>query len=175
MKFNKKVITFIAICIISLSGTSIYASGVFDNLFPDIEPQYQEEVQEVQNKLENSWITGKEKILTELKPVLRVAEGSSSNDWRLIDVVRLEENLLNSFSEAEKSSFMDAFYSEERKRNLEVGDLMPALLISPDQTEAKQFWEKHNGSYIVIDLKSKEVESSNREWFVDGSALRLQR
>ncbi|MFC7680741.1 hypothetical protein [Paenibacillus sp. GCM10028914] len=166
MKNNKKSMIFAVLCLISISGTSIYAGGAHDYLFPEIEPQYQEQAQEVQNKLENSWDRGKEIILAKL----RVSEGQIANDWRLVDVVRLNENLLNSFRDAEKSSFIDAFFSEERKKNLEVGDLMPALLINPDQTEAKQFWEKHDGSYIVINLKSKK-KNGLREWLVDGYYL----
>ncbi|MGM1050586.1 MAG: hypothetical protein ACQEXX_31355 [Bacillota bacterium] len=51
MKFNKKSITVIAVCLIALSGTSIYASDSFKNLFPEIKPEYQEQAQQVQNKL----------------------------------------------------------------------------------------------------------------------------
>ncbi|HEY2491983.1 MAG TPA: hypothetical protein VGI33_03520 [Paenibacillus sp.] len=67
---------------------------------------------------------------------------------------------------------MDAFYSDERKKNLEAGDLMPALLISPDQSEAKQFWQKKDGSYIVIDLKTK-LDNGHNEWYVDGSTTKI--
>lgn len=176
MKFNKKSIIAIAIGLIALSGTSVYASGAFDNLFPEIEPQYQEQAQIVQNKLENSWETGSEKVIAQSlksKSFTLSKNEESIKDWILVDVIRLDEKLLSSFSEDEKSSFMDAFYSEERKKNLQVGDIMPALLISPDHSEAKQFWQKSDGSYIVINLKTKELSSGHNEWYVDGNAIKI--
>ncbi|MDT0126312.1 hypothetical protein Q9R46_26950 [Paenibacillus sp. RRE4] len=68
---------------------------------------------------------------------------------------------------------MDAFYSDERKKNLEVGDLMSVLLINPENTEAKQLWEKKDGSYIVINLKTRHHENGYNEWYVDGKAVKI--
>ncbi|MGM1050587.1 MAG: hypothetical protein ACQEXX_31360 [Bacillota bacterium] len=68
---------------------------------------------------------------------------------------------------------MEAFYSEERKRNLEVGDIMPALMISPDHSEAKQFWQKNDGSYIIINLKTQKLDNGHNEWYVDGNAIKI--
>ncbi|MEI0736295.1 hypothetical protein VQ056_05870 [Paenibacillus sp. JTLBN-2024] len=69
------------------------------------------------------------------------------------------------FSAQERSSFLDAFYSEERKNNLDVGDYMPALLINPDKSHALVYWEKANGSYVVMDLKTKSNDSNS--WYVN--------
>ncbi|HEY2491984.1 MAG TPA: hypothetical protein VGI33_03525 [Paenibacillus sp.] len=101
MKFSKGSIAVIAGCLIALSGTSVYASGAFDNLFPEIEPQYQAEVKVVQDKIEKSWGTGSEKIIGQSlrsKPSTLNTNEESLKSWILVDVIRLNEKLLSSFS-----------------------------------------------------------------------------
>ncbi|MDK8179605.1 hypothetical protein [Paenibacillus sp. UMB4589-SE434] len=88
---------------------------------------------------------------------------------RFLNLLNFEEELLSSFSKEEQSSFLEAFYSEERRENLDMGDKMSALLISPDKSQALIYWEKANGSYVVIKMKTKIT--SSHTWYVDGVSI----
>lgn len=87
------------------------------------------------------------------------------SNWTFVDFNQLDDKVA-SFSRDEGSSFLDAFYSKERRENLDVGDYMPALLLNPDETEGLVYWEKADGSYVVIDLKTKSDDSDS--WYVNG-------
>ena len=73
--------------------------------------------------------------------------------------------MISTFSMQKRSSFLEAYYSEERRANLDVGDYMSALLINPEKSHALVYCEKANGSYVVMDLKSKR---NSKSWYVDG-------
>ncbi len=46
---------------------------------------------------------------------------------------------------------------------------MSSLLISPDKSQALVYWEKANGSYVVIGMKTKITSSDT--WYVDGVSI----
>ncbi|MCE5173391.1 hypothetical protein LQV63_29550 [Paenibacillus profundus] len=71
-------------------------------------------------------------------------------------------HLSRNISSIDSNFYVCAFYSEERRRNLEVGDKMSALLISKDGMEAKQYWEIRNGSFVVIDLETKKSKDGKK-------------
>ncbi|GIO66614.1 hypothetical protein NYE48_02195 [Paenibacillus sp. FSL M7-1455] len=172
IKLNRKVILLTFVIFILITGTSVYASGVLSSLFPTIGSEHQDIAKSVQDRLTQSWNKGREIILETQRSEEGKASATSSeiskdldlSNWTFIDVTQLQDEL-SSFSAQERSSFLDAFYSEERKNNLDVGDYMPALLINPDKSHALVYWEKANGSYVVMDLKTKSNDSNS--WYVN--------
>ncbi|MNJ61485.1 hypothetical protein D3C77_572760 [compost metagenome] len=42
---------------------------------------------------------------------------------------------------------------------------MPALLMNPYKSHALVYWEKANGSYVIMELKTKNNDSTS--WYVD--------
>ncbi|MGZ7445048.1 hypothetical protein [Paenibacillus sp. TH7-28] len=124
----------------------------------------------VQDRLTQSWTKGREIILGREADKAFATSSDISKDedlsnWTFFNVTQLHDEL-SSFSKQGRSSFLEAFYSEERKNNLDVGDYMPALLINPDKSQALVYWEKANGSYVVMDLKT--ISDDSNSWYVDG-------
>ncbi|AZS16809.1 hypothetical protein [Paenibacillus lutimineralis] len=109
-----------------------------------------------ENKLVQSWEKGREIISL---------NNESFSEWTLMNTAQLHEKLSN-LSRQERSSFLNAFYSEERTSNLDVGDYMSAILISPNNSEALVYWEKSDSRYVVIHLLN---DDSN--WYVDSTDI----
>jgi len=168
-KMNKKFIVLTLATFIMITGTSVYASGTISSLFTDISfSEHQEEAKKVEDLLNQSWSKGRE-LLTNNEGTTAFANIGGDQDltkWTFIDITKLQEELLSSFSQEEQSSFLDAFYSKERIANLDVGDYMSALLVSPNKSEALAYWEKSNGSYVVLEMKTKNNDSTS--WYVNG-------
>lgn len=165
-KINKKFIILTLATFIMITGTSVYASGTISSLFPDVSSEHQEEAKKVEDLLNQSWSKGRE-LLTNNEGTTAFANIGGDQDltkWTFIDITKLEEELLSSFSQEEQSSFLEAFYGEERIANLDVGDYMSALLVSPNKSEVLVYWEKANGSFVVMEMKTKNDGS----WFVNG-------
>ncbi|MGG3284448.1 hypothetical protein [Paenibacillus solani] len=174
MKMNKKT-TIIALgAALAVSGTSVYASDSFTNIFSYKTDNLKEQqhIKNVENKLVSSWNLGRETILNQSITSGTFTTQQNLREWKMVNSVEFEDKLFSKFKSKEKSSFMDAFYGEERKSNLEVGDYMPAILINPELTEAKQFWQKHDGSYIVINMKTTK-SNGTKQWYVEGEAERI--
>ncbi|OPA73756.1 hypothetical protein BVG16_27100 [Paenibacillus selenitireducens] len=169
-KMNKKFIIFGLVAFILIIGTNAYTSGTKSSLLPNVSPEDQAMVKKVEDRLNQSWTKGREVILKseEAKAFANSSDISGYHEltkWTIINDLNNDE-LLSSFSRKERSSFIDAFYSEERAKNLDVGDYMSALLINPDKSQALVYWEKANGSYVVMDLKTKSDDSNS--WYVNG-------
>ncbi|MFD0618255.1 hypothetical protein ACFQZR_12345, partial [Paenibacillus sp. GCM10027629] len=148
------------------------ALQTYSSLFPDVSSEHQDSVKKVEDRLNQSWTKGKEVILKseEAKSFANSTDISEDQDltkWKFVNLLNLEEELLPSFSRQEQSSFLDVFYnSEEKRENLDVGDYMSALLISPDKSHALVYWEKANGSYVVLEMKTRSDDSNS--WYVNG-------
>lgn len=163
-RVNKNFIILLISTFALIAGTSVYASGTVSSLFPTISSEHQD-AKKVQDLLTQSWAKGKE-ILQGSAEVKAFINSSKSKDqvlsnWTFTDATKLDE-LLSSFSKQEQSSFLDAFYSKERKENLEKGDYISALLLSPDKSQALVYWEKANGTYVVLEMNTK----SGNSWYV---------
>lgn len=168
-KMNKKFIVLTLATFIMITGTSVYASGTISSLFTDKSfSEHQEEAKKVEDLLIQSWSKGRE-LLTNNEGTTAFANIGGDQDltkWTFIDVTKLQDELLSSFSQREQSSFLDAFYGKERRENLDVGDYVSALLVSPNKSEVLVYWEKANGSFVVLEMKTKNDDSNN--WFVNG-------
>lgn len=166
-KMKSKFIILTVAILVLITGTSVYASNTISSLFPTISSEHQDRSKEVQNRLTESWTKGRDIILKSEggKVFATNVKDEDLSKWTLIDFTQLHEKL-SSFSNQERSSFLDAFYSEDRKNNLDVGDYMPAVLINPDESQALVYWEKANGLYAVMDLKTKSDDSDS--WYVNG-------
>lgn len=109
---------------------------------------------EVLDFLNKSWEKGKNKLI-EIK-------GEKIKDWKLINVGDVDIEFVKNLSKEEASSFNKAFFSEERKNSLQIGDRFPALLLSNSSDEAILFWERKNGNIVYIELsKSTGTKSVN--------------
>lgn len=168
MKPNKTIITVALAClVITCTGAIVYAKDSFNIYFPPVAAERVAAVEVVQKKLQKTWENGKNQIISEGK--------EDVSDWNFMDVRTLNENFLSTLTDEEKSSFNAAFYSDERKENLEVGDFMSGLLISPDRTEAKVYWQKKDESYVFISLKTRINEEGHKLWYADGNAKKLSK
>lgn len=174
MKMNKKTAIIALGIALAISGTTVYASDSFANIFSYKTDNLEEQqhIKNVENKLVFSWNLGREAILNQSITSGAFTTQQNLSQWKMVNSVEFEDKLLSKFKSKEKSSFIDAFYGEERKSNLEVGDYMPAILINPELTEAKQFWQKHDGSYIVINMKTTKA-NGKKQWYVEGNAERI--
>jgi len=162
---NKKFIILLISIFTLIAGTSVYANDTVSSLFPTISSEHQDDAKKVQDLLTQSWAKGKEKLQgsAEVKAFINSSKSKDQDlsNWTFIDATKLDK-LLSSFSKQEQSSFLDAFYSKERKENLEKGDYMSALLLSPDKSQALVYWEKANGTYVVLEMNTK----SGNSWYV---------
>ncbi len=166
-KLNKRVIVLALATFTLVAGTSVYASGAVSTIFPTVNSEHQDQAKKVEDRLTQSWNKGMD-ILQGSAEVKTFTSSDNSTDqdisnWTFIDSTKLNQ-LLSSFSTEEKSSFLEAFYGKERKENLEQGDYMSALLINPKKSKALVYWEKANGSYVVIEMNTNDDNS----WYVSG-------
>ncbi|MFC9706802.1 hypothetical protein ACFTRD_01425 [Paenibacillus sp. NPDC056933] len=129
---------------------------------------WEDQPQELQEKLSKSWRGGIEAIRNTLN---EDGEKENITEWKLFYSL---EDALNTLSHKEQSSFITAYYSNERRTMLENGDIMPALLLHPDHTKAIQFWEKHDGTYAIMRLELQINENNKPEWFVSHSWITKQ-
>ncbi|QLG42448.1 hypothetical protein HW560_32915 [Paenibacillus sp. E222] len=129
--------------------------------------RWENQPQELQEKLTKSWIRGIEAIRNTLN------ENSEENitEWKLFYSL---EDSLNTLPDKDHSSFIAAYYGNKRRTMLETGDIMPALLLHPDHTKAILFWEKHDGTYAIITLESQINASNKPEWDVSHSWITKQ-
>nr|WP_145164529.1 hypothetical protein [Paenibacillus terrae] len=164
-KINRRFIILTLAVLVLITGTSVYAYDALPSHFQNVSPEQQAHAQAVQDRLTQSWTQGREIIQNSEGKVL--ATSSKDDDlskWTFIDSDQFYD-MLSTFSTQKRSSFLEAFYSEERRANLDVGDYMSALLINPEKSRALVYWEKANASYVVMDLKSKR---NSKSWYVDG-------
>ncbi|WP_405155490.1 hypothetical protein [Paenibacillus sp. FSL K6-0108] len=129
---------------------------------------WENQPQELQEKLTKSWSGGIEAIRTSLN---ENSEKENITEWKLFYSL---EDSLKSLPHQEHSSFIAAYYSNERRTMLENGDVMPALLLHPDHTKAILFWEKHGGTYAIITLELQINANNKSEWDVSHSWITKQ-
>ncbi|MEC0123537.1 hypothetical protein [Paenibacillus pabuli] len=129
---------------------------------------WENQPQELQEKLSKSWRGGLDAIRNTLN---EDGEKENLTEWKLFYSL---EDALTALPHKEQSSFIAAYYSNERRTMLENGDIMPALLIHPDHTKAIQFWEKHDGTYAIMTLEPQINENNKPEWFVSHSRITKQ-
>ncbi|HBU83877.1 MAG TPA: hypothetical protein DEF35_19875 [Paenibacillus sp.] len=118
---------------------------------------------ELQEKLIKSWSGGIEAIRDTLD---EHDEKENITEWKLFNSL---EDSLTTLPHKEQSSFIAAYYSNERRTMLEKGDIMPALLLHPDHTKAILFWEKHDETYAMIMMDTRINENGKDEWYVSRS------
>ena len=118
---------------------------------------------EVAEKLLNSWngVTGK---LNDIIPV---------KDWKLVSSGDLDLELTNGLPDQEVSTFNEALFSDQRKSELQKGDLYPGALISPTEDRVILFWEKFDGSAVYLHIDSKTDADGSRTWFLNGGVNRI--
>ncbi|WP_145141235.1 hypothetical protein [Paenibacillus sp. Y412MC10] len=164
-KINRRSIILTFAVLVLITGTSVYASDVLPSLFPNVSPEDEALPQAVQDRLTQSWSQGREIILSSEGRAFGInSKDEDLSKWTFIDFAQFYD-MISTFSMQKRSSFLEAYYSEERRANLDVGDYMSALLINPEKSRALVYWEKANGSYVVMDLKSKR---NSKSWYVDG-------
>ncbi|PIH59384.1 hypothetical protein [Paenibacillus sp. LK1] len=130
--------------------------------------RWENQPQELQEKLTKSWSGGIEAIRNTLN---ENSENENITEWKLFYSL---EDSLNTLPNQEHSSFITAFYSNERRTMLETRDIMPALLLHPDHTKAILYWEKHDGTYAIITLESQINANNKPEWDVSHSWITKQ-
>lgn len=130
--------------------------------------RWENQPQELQEKLTKSWSGGIEAIRTTLN---ENSEKENITEWK--PFYSLEDSL-NTLPREEHSSFIAAYYSNERRTMLEKGDVMPALLLHPDHTKAILFWEKLDGTYAIITLELQINANNKSEWDVSHSWITKQ-
>ncbi|MGV2883140.1 hypothetical protein [Paenibacillus taichungensis] len=130
--------------------------------------RWENQPQELQEKLTKSWSGGIDAIRNTLNGN---SEKENITEWKLFYSL---EDSLNTIPHQEHSSFITAFYSNERRTMLETGDIMPALLLHPDHTKAILYWEKHDGTYAIITLESQINANNKPEWDVSHSWITKQ-
>jgi len=165
-KINRRFIILTFAVLVLITGTSVYASDVLPSLFPNVSPEDEALAQAVQDRLTQSWTQGREIIMSSEGRSFGInSKDEDLSKWTFIDFAQFHD-MVSSFSMQKRSSFLEAYYSEERRANLDVGDYMSALLINPEKSRALVYWEKANGSYVVMDLKAKG--NNSKSWYVDG-------
>lgn len=165
-KINRRFIILTFAVLVLITGTSVYASDALPSLFPNVSPEDEALAQAVQDRLTQSWTQGREIILNSEGRAFGInSKDEDLSKWTFIDFAQFYD-MISTFSMQKRSSFLEAYYSEERRANLDVGDYMSALLINPEKSRALVYWEKANGSYVVMDLKSKG--NNSKSWYVDG-------
>ncbi|MGO4372646.1 hypothetical protein AB4Z21_18170 [Paenibacillus sp. MCAF20] len=164
MKPSKTITTLaLAVFVITCTGAIVFAKDSFNKFSPSVPAEDAAHVAAVQKRLQKTWENGKNQIINEGKEDVM--------DWTFTDMRTLPDTFIPTLSDEEKSSFLEAF--GEAKSNLDVGDSMPGLLFNPDSTEAKVYWQKKNGSYVSISLKTRINEEGHKMWYVDGNARKL--
>lgn len=123
---------------------------------------------EVLDFLNKSWEKGKNK--------LQKIKGDKIKDWQLINIGDVDIHFVKYMKEEEADSFNKAFFSDERKNSLQIGDRFPALLVSGSSDEAILFWERENGNIVYIELsKSLDTKSvSETGAWSSGDAKEIQ-
>ncbi|WDQ34646.1 hypothetical protein PTQ21_10535 [Paenibacillus marchantiae] len=129
---------------------------------------WENQPQELQEKLTKSWRGGIKAIRTTLN---ENSEKENITEWKLFYSL---EDSLNTLSHKDHSSFIAAYYSNERRTMLENGDVMSALLLHPDHTKAILCWEKLDGTYAMITLESQINANNKPEWDVSHSWITKQ-
>jgi hypothetical protein len=130
-----------------------------------VAPDEKAAVEIVQKKIQGIWENGKKVIISEGKQPVE--------NWEFFDIRELHSTIFSEFTDEESSSFLEALYSEERTKNLEVGDSMSAILMSPDKSRALVYWMKKDGSYIFMNLYSQEDAKANKLWYSEGNSRKL--
>ncbi len=118
---------------------------------------------EVAEKLLTSWNGAADK-LNGIIPV---------KDWKLVSSGDLDLELTNGLPDQEVSAFNEALFSDQRKSELQKGDLYPGALISSDEDRVILFWEKFDGSAVYLHIDSKADSDGLRSWFVNGEVNRI--
>ncbi|MFB9274878.1 hypothetical protein [Cohnella cellulosilytica] len=94
-------------------------------------------------------------------------------DWKLISSGDLDLELTNGLPDQEVSTFNEALFSDERKSELQKGDLYPGALISPSENRVILLWEKFDGSAVYLHIDSKTDADGSRTWFLNGGVNRI--
>ncbi|MEN1988471.1 hypothetical protein [Paenibacillus hubeiensis] len=176
MTISLRTKTFLAQILVMtvIAGTLVYnhsTSGEASALEMTADQKEMELV--LKQKLEKSWNAGKNKIIAHASDIPSFSELNSKQpleDWAIMD---MHNDLFQQFSMKEQSAFLDAYYNDERAQHMQIGDWMPALLVNPDQTEVIEFWEKKDGTYMMIHLKTKKEGWGKKVWYVYGGAVPL--
>jgi len=134
-----------------------------DKLYYNEHPSFEDELRdapESAKKQLDSW----ERAVAKLKGRLPV------EDWKLISSGDIDLHFTNFLPSQEVATFNSVFYGDERKAALEIGDLFPGALISPNQDQVILLWEKGDGSTAYIQMDSKTDLDGNRTWDLNGKA-----
>lgn len=135
-------------------------------LYYNVHPSFADEQKmypEVAEKLLSSW-NGVADKLSDIIPV---------KDWKLVSSGDLDLELTNGLPDQEVSTFNEALFSDQRKSELQKGDLYPGALISPSEDRVILFWEKFDGSAVYLHIDSKTDSDGTRTWFLNGEVNRI--
>ncbi|WP_018751852.1 hypothetical protein [Paenibacillus sanguinis] len=164
MNFKKKAIIFSAIAVLATTFASYSFASNDHKPSSEVKPLILDEKAtvhdhksfvevtkpEVLNFLNESWNKGREKLI-EIK-------GENIKNWKLINAGDVDIEFVRNLAKEEANSFNKAFFSEERKNSLQIGDRFPALLLSDSLDDAILFWERENGNIVYIEM-SKTVNA----------------
>ncbi|WP_372632440.1 hypothetical protein [Cohnella sp.] len=135
-------------------------------LYYNVHPSFADEQKmypEVAEKLLSSW-NGVADKLSDIIPV---------KDWKLVSSGDLDLEVTNGLPDQEVSTFNEALFSDQRKSELQKGDLYPGALISPSEDRVILFWEKFDGSAVYLHIDSKTDSDGTRTWFLNGEVNRI--
>jgi len=179
---KKIIITAGSILVLATAGVSSWAKSQEDynptvyeskpsSHINEHETYKETEPPEIYSAMMKRWENARDKIINQK---LSKESTQLSQQWRIIPSSDIDLELTNTLSAEESSSFADALFSDERKKNIERGDYFPAVLLNDAKDRAILTWLKGNGETVVIDIKSKRDREAKRTWYVDGNATKIK-
>ncbi|MCY9592239.1 hypothetical protein PC41400_28540 [Paenibacillus chitinolyticus] len=125
----------------------------------------------VYSKLESSWTKAVQALHTkaskEANQDTKQPAAFAQEQWNLIAGPDIEAEFESKLSRNEASSFNEVFITTTR--GLKPGDLMYALLLKGNKTEAKVVWQRANGDIHVSHLRQSKDLHGNIVWSLLGS------
>jgi len=135
-------------------------------LYYNVHPSFADE-QKMQPEVAEELLTSWNGVADKLNSIISV------KDWKLVSSGDLDLELTNGLPDQEVSTFNEALFSDQRKSELQKGDLYPGALISPNEDRVILFWEKFDGSAVYLHIDSKTDSDGSRTWFVNGEVSRI--
>lgn len=164
-------ICLIILCVILLTPIGHAAST--QKTYPELVKQdklYYNEHPSFEDELRNAPESAKKQLASWHRTVAKLNKILPVQDWKLISSGDIDIVFTNFLSSREVATFNAAFYSDERKAALEIGDIFPGVLISPNQDQVILLWEKGDGRAVYLMIDSKTDSNGNRTWALNGKA-----
>ncbi len=135
-------------------------------LYYNVHPSFADE-QKMQPEVAEKLLTSWNGVADKLNSIISV------KDWKLVSSGDLDLELTNGLPDQEVSTFNEALFSDQRKSELQKGDLYPGALISPNEDRVILFWEKFDGSAVYLHIDSKTDSDGSRTCFVNSEVSRI--